>query len=245
MNETWRVYSKWHQHNEGNPIRAHSSFLNTGQKEQSKQHWESPDLLRLDTRLCRCQMPSDEEALAPGPSQKGRNQSIWRSYYVLGTARCLMSLYLFDCMRPLWGTHCLTRWFGTLRSRDSETEWRGQGLRAGMWLSREGTQRQPVCFLVYLTVVSSSAWTGRRAPHAAPPDSSTDCHRCRGFVRSSKSGAATTSQGNDTVWTKPTFLRKIFFNVQCSLIRNQPTHNFTHKHNSNKMFLCFSIFMEN
>lgn len=147
MYETERVYSKWHQHNLGNPIRAHSSFLNIGHKEQSKQHWKSQDLLRLDTRLCCCQMPSDKEALAPGPSQKGKNQSVWRSYYVLGTARCLMYLHFFDCIRPLWGIRCLTRWFGTLRLGDSETEWLGQGLKAGMWLSRKRTQHQPSLFL--------------------------------------------------------------------------------------------------
>lgn len=37
-------------------MRAHPSFLNIEHEEQSKEHWKSQDLLRLDPRLCRCQM---------------------------------------------------------------------------------------------------------------------------------------------------------------------------------------------
>lgn len=201
-------------------MRAHSSFLNIEHEEQSKQHWKSQDLLRLDSRLCRCQMPSDEEVLAPGPSQKGRNWSIWRSYCVLGTAQCWMYLYLFVAW-DLCGEYIVL--LGGLGHWGSETQRRsdllGQGLKAGMWLSRKGTQCQPVCFLVYLTVTFSLAWQAGGLLHTAarPPNSFTDCHPCRGFVKSSKFGAATTSQDNDTVWIKPTFLRKIFFNLQWSL----------------------------
>lgn len=149
-------------------MRAHSSFLNIEHEEQSKQRWKSQDLLRLDSRLCRCQMPSDEEVLAPGPSQKGRNWSIWRSYCVLGTAQCWMYLYLFVAW-DLCGEYIVL--LGGLGHWGSETQRRsdllGQGLKAGMWLSRKGTQCQPVCFLVYLTVTFSLAWQAGGLP--APP----------------------------------------------------------------------------